>query len=359
MGNLNIGDTILSLRKEKNITQEQLSSMVGVSAGAVCKWETGKSMPDISLLPPLARALDTSLDTLLSFKSKLSDTDVANIKKELTNIFLYNGYNEGEIKCKEYIKEYPNSIHLKLTVAGLIQMYSILSAEESNSSEDIIKSRIQYSLELFEQVAQNKDSKYSFLALFSIASLQMMLENYEESEQALRELSNSFIDPMSIFTIVLHKQGKNNEAKILCERMLLQYLNQSTAMLSTLAKVSKDEKCYDKSLLYLDAICKIENEFEFGLHSGEYSKCKLFIETKQFELASKYFKLYVNGLISSCYDYKNNHFFKDIELEVGLDGQKIIRKKLFESIIKDSDLKVLDGFSEYDQAIKMLNEAII
>lgn len=41
MKNLNIGDTILRCRKEKGITQEQLSNMVGVSAGAVCKWETG------------------------------------------------------------------------------------------------------------------------------------------------------------------------------------------------------------------------------------------------------------------------------------------------------------------------------
>jgi transcriptional regulator with XRE-family HTH domain len=43
MNRLNIGKTILQLRKEKNITQEQLAIMVGVSAGAVSKWETGNS----------------------------------------------------------------------------------------------------------------------------------------------------------------------------------------------------------------------------------------------------------------------------------------------------------------------------
>lgn len=43
MNDLNIGKTILTLRKDKNITQEQLANMVGVSAGAVSKWETGVS----------------------------------------------------------------------------------------------------------------------------------------------------------------------------------------------------------------------------------------------------------------------------------------------------------------------------
>ena len=51
MNRLHIGETILHLRKEKNITQEQLAIMVGVSAGAVSKWETGNSTPDISLIP--------------------------------------------------------------------------------------------------------------------------------------------------------------------------------------------------------------------------------------------------------------------------------------------------------------------
>ena len=68
MNSFNIGDKILKLRKENNITQEQLANMVGVTAGAVSKWENGNSTPDITLLAPLARALDTSLDVLLSFQ---------------------------------------------------------------------------------------------------------------------------------------------------------------------------------------------------------------------------------------------------------------------------------------------------
>ncbi|MGL5245898.1 MAG: helix-turn-helix domain-containing protein, partial [Sarcina sp.] len=67
MNKLNIGETILKLRKERKITQEQLAGMVGVSAGAVSKWERSNSTPDITLLAPIARALNTSLDILLNY----------------------------------------------------------------------------------------------------------------------------------------------------------------------------------------------------------------------------------------------------------------------------------------------------
>lgn len=358
MDKLNIGDTILQLRKEKNITQDQLSAMVGVSAGAVCKWETGKSMPDIALLPSLARALEVSVDTLLSFKAKLSDKDVENIKRQLTEVFLQTGYVEGEGKCKEYIKKYPNSINLKLIIAGLIQMYSMLIDKDGKDSEELVKSKMEYSLELFKQVVESKDSKYVPSALFSISGIQMILGNYEGSEKALKKLNNSFIDPMSIFPFVLHKQGKNKEAEILCEKMLLHYLNNSISMLSTLSKISIETDKYEQALLYLNAICKIENEFKIGLHSGSYNTCVLYIKIKKLNLGAKWFKTYVEGLLSSEYNYCNNNFFKDVKLEVDTKGQKIIRKKLFQSLIDDPNLEVLTGLEDYEQAIKMLRDNI-
>ena len=71
-----IGGNIAALRRAKGLTQEQLADMLGVSAPAVSKWETGSSYPDISLLCPLARALGTNVDSLLSFHEELSDEEV-------------------------------------------------------------------------------------------------------------------------------------------------------------------------------------------------------------------------------------------------------------------------------------------
>ena len=60
------GAVIRRLREKKKITQEELAEMIHVSGKAVGKWETGQGFPDISLLEPLAKALDISVIELLS-----------------------------------------------------------------------------------------------------------------------------------------------------------------------------------------------------------------------------------------------------------------------------------------------------
>ena len=58
--------TIRTLREQKGITQKQLADAIAVSDKTVSKWETGKGLPDISLLAPLAEALSVSVSELLA-----------------------------------------------------------------------------------------------------------------------------------------------------------------------------------------------------------------------------------------------------------------------------------------------------
>ena len=60
------GAKIRSLRAGAGLTQEQLAQKLSVTPQAVSKWESGTSMPDILLLPPLSVALGTSIDALFS-----------------------------------------------------------------------------------------------------------------------------------------------------------------------------------------------------------------------------------------------------------------------------------------------------
>ena len=66
MDNYVTGAAIRSLRESKGLTQEELAERIHVSSKAVSKWETGNGFPDISLLEPLAKALDISVIELLS-----------------------------------------------------------------------------------------------------------------------------------------------------------------------------------------------------------------------------------------------------------------------------------------------------
>ena len=60
------GSTIKTLREAKGLTQAQLAQQISVSDKAISKWETGKGLPDLSLLEPLSSALGVSVLELLS-----------------------------------------------------------------------------------------------------------------------------------------------------------------------------------------------------------------------------------------------------------------------------------------------------
>ena len=75
------GTTIKKLREEKRITQGELAQMIGVSDKAVSKWETGRGLPDISLLEPLSRALGISVAELFAGQHVTNANRHSNIRK--------------------------------------------------------------------------------------------------------------------------------------------------------------------------------------------------------------------------------------------------------------------------------------
>lgn len=79
MDNYITGAAIRSLREKHGMTQSQLAEKLCVSDKTVSKWETGKGLPDISLLEPLSDALRVSLPELLSGEQIINANRASNI----------------------------------------------------------------------------------------------------------------------------------------------------------------------------------------------------------------------------------------------------------------------------------------
>lgn len=93
-----VGEQIAALRKSKGLTQSELGERTGVSFQAVSKWERGETLPDITLLPDLAKVLETSIDNILlgnekaiEYKGKFTVTDIKNGLNCLKNVGEYLG----------------------------------------------------------------------------------------------------------------------------------------------------------------------------------------------------------------------------------------------------------------------------
>jgi len=88
MSQQEMGRFIAEKRRAKNLTQEQLAELLGVSNKTISKWETGKSMPDYSVVESLCKALNITIPELLAGKEKDSES-TPGYTEEQVELLLY------------------------------------------------------------------------------------------------------------------------------------------------------------------------------------------------------------------------------------------------------------------------------
>lgn len=74
MDQIATGNFLTKKRKEKNMTQAALAERLGVSNKTISKWETGKCMPDYSMIEPLCKELDITVAELLDGEEKADNS---------------------------------------------------------------------------------------------------------------------------------------------------------------------------------------------------------------------------------------------------------------------------------------------
>ena len=114
---MQIGLIIKKLRKENDITQEQLAEYLSISSRAVSQWECGKTMPDISQLPILANVFNVTTDFLLGVSIDENSNIINSIISDAEN-----NRNNGEHKkattiLRDGLKKYPNNHKIMLNLA--------------------------------------------------------------------------------------------------------------------------------------------------------------------------------------------------------------------------------------------------
>lgn len=105
---LNIGNIIKELRKEKQLTQEQLAERLGISFQAVSKWENNIALPDITLVPKIAQVLGVTTDKLFSYNQQDIHSEIDDICNNAYKFRESNPAKSREI-LEEGLKKYPGN----------------------------------------------------------------------------------------------------------------------------------------------------------------------------------------------------------------------------------------------------------
>lgn len=109
---LNIGETIKKLRKEKDITQEEFSEILGVSCQSVSRWENNICYPDVELLPVIAGFFGISADKLIGIDEEAEKKAVESYQKEFQRAISKGNTDECLRISRKAVAEYPNNYTL-------------------------------------------------------------------------------------------------------------------------------------------------------------------------------------------------------------------------------------------------------
>ncbi len=113
---INIGDNLKRLRLQKDLTQEQLAEVFGVSAQAVSRWETNTSYPDITLLPGLAIFYNTSVDAIIGMDEIRKDETLRKIHGEINDLVTKGQTDQAVALIRNSLKIYPNDSGLLMSL---------------------------------------------------------------------------------------------------------------------------------------------------------------------------------------------------------------------------------------------------
>lgn len=225
---MNIGENIRELRKKRGITREQLAEITGISFQAVSKWETGESLPDITMVPVLAAYFGVTTDALLSFDRSEMERDIGRIVDEAF------ACREAEpVKSREILEaglvKYPDNDVLRNNV-----LYTMNYTADPEAT-------IAYASRL---IADTDDSEIMYNALRFLAYAYSAMGDRKSAVAALEQVPELYFTRLSEMAFVAEGQAKYEAA----EKQLWISLETMIQMLWKLAECCEEEGDVDGAM---------------------------------------------------------------------------------------------------------------
>lgn len=255
---MQIGEVIRKYRKEKNMTQEEMARRLGVTAPAVNKWENNVSLPDITLLAPIARLLDISLDILLSFKEALTSEEISAIVLEADERLKKDTYEEVFQWVKEKIQTYPNCKQL------IWQLAVILDARRMTKDIPDASKYNKYILECYERVLDSEEENIRVQAADSLFGYYVRDEQYEKAEEYLSYYSEQNPERMRKQAVIYSKTNRTDEAYKTYEHLLFSNYQMLSLILNSIYHLALQDDDMDKAHMLVNKQRELAKVFEMG-----------------------------------------------------------------------------------------------
>lgn len=264
-----MGQIIRRLRKERNLTQEELAEQLGVTFQAVSKWENDTGLPDISQVIPLATVFHVSTDVLFGIYGTDHEAEVENIICAARAMAGYPATTDGLRKrYKELhkgLEKYPNNIALlcQCLEAGIALAYPENDVYDAERGEQIYKECIREANVVIKYGTCITDVLRAHMIMVLLHSA---YGNYEAANAHAEEFpwrADMTVHEMKAY--IAHFAQDYEAEKVCCQTDVMYHLE---AMLDNIVQMGccyrelkdyeKAECVYRRALALIQLVCKEE-----------------------------------------------------------------------------------------------------
>ena len=218
---IKLGEKIKSLRKQKNISQEVFANYLGVSFQAVSKWETGNTMPDITMIPAIASFFGVSTDELFDFNLFEIEKQVDEICNEAYK-YRFSDAAKSEQILRKGLQRFPgNDIILNNLLYTLDyktradEVISLCKTLIESTKDDSVKyDACRILATCYKENGQNDMIKPTLEIIpeiyFSKLELMASLLDGEDSYEAAHKQKNIFAEDLIDMLIIIGKRLREN-----------------------------------------------------------------------------------------------------------------------------------------------------
>lgn len=303
---MSIGSKIKSLRRAKNLTQEDLAEVLGVTSKAISQWECGRTAPDISQLPLLCNYFEVTADELLGIDVFQKQTELDRIIEESLALARNGKLEECIFTIKNGLKRFPNDACLM----SLLINDSLTYVRTRNCSEE------------------------------------QREEIYEECRRYSEHILNHSTDDPSRYTALdflcgyYNRKGETEKAWEYAGKLPFLTMGQEFVYpdLNTGTDKARSDQNLKLTLLHFFVIRMLAN---YQLDSGEW----LYTEDERMELRNKKFTLFDVLYEQGDYGFFSEHLAESHEMQARCFAGKQNKEKCLYHLEKATDCAI--NFIDY------------
>lgn len=355
-----IGEIILQKRKEAGLTQSELAMQIGVSKPAVSKWESGHSMPDISMLPILADFFDISIDELIGYHPQMNSKSIENLFLNLLERFSKVPADNIFEECHAYIKKYYFCYSLIFKLSELMYNHYTLSSKP----QELLSKIIEYTIRIIEEC----DDRFIVKGAMYIKSCcHIQLKEFEKAEEGLEELVEPLLNTPVLLAYIYQEQGKQNQAIQILDsfverniKLIFEAASHSCIYSDKLMTESKIQKFSDMLELF-----EAEKYYSYHLSAFYFAAAIAYCNSGNKEKAFEYFNMFVNAAeknnisksgetVNPFFNKENHLLIKDYFSEPSVSN--IMTFDTIEKFIEnDKAFDILKNEKGFDELLKRLD----